>query len=91
MKLRCNQFLRVKRKPPAARCLTKSILEIWQQPLAYAFDERFAAWKGANPSQCERGVGGKYDADVFNDEGFNPLGMASSELVGVNAAERIAQ
>ena len=91
MKLRCNQFLRVKRKSPAARCLAKTILEIRKQPLTYALGECRAAWKSANPSQCERGVGIKYDTDVFNDQGFNPIGMASSELVGVNAAKRITQ
>jgi len=49
------------------------------------------AGEATGPVEANRGGAPDDGADVFNNEAVDPIGMACGELVGVDAAQRVAE
>ena len=76
---------------PAGRGFAEGVFEVWCESRADAFGEGLACRELSLPGEDECGLVGDDYADVFDDEAADLLRMAGGELVGVDAAEGVAE
>jgi hypothetical protein len=88
---RVNDLFWFKGELPAGGCFAEGVFEVGRESRANAVGECFACWELTFPCEYEFWFVCDDDADVFDDEPANFLWMPRGKLVGVDAAEGVAE